>query len=57
MAGAERYDLGKTFTGFTLTTTVDLRMLFLSMPLAQKGVNGVIPPKTIPLTVTEYRGY
>lgn len=57
MAGAERYNLGKVFTGFTLTTTVDLRMLFLSMPFAQEGINGVIPPKTIPLTVTEYRGY
>jgi len=57
MANAERYDLGKLFTGFTLTTTADLRMLFLSMPLAQQGVNGVIPPKTLPVTVTDYRGY
>lgn len=57
MVGAERYNLGKLFTGFTLTTTVDLRMLFLSMPFAQKGINGVVPPKTIPLTVTDYRGY
>lgn len=57
MAGAERYDLGKLYTGFTLTTTVDMRMLFLSMPFAQKGVNGVVPPKTLTLTATEYRGY
>ena len=57
MAEKERYDLGKLFTGFTLTTTVDMRMLFLSMPLAQKGVNGVVPPKTLTLTATEYRGY
>jgi len=57
MAGAERYDLGKVFTGFTLTTTLDLRMLFLSMPFAQEGVNGVIPPKTLPISVTDYRGY
>lgn len=53
----ERYDLGKVFTGFTMTTTVDLRMLFLSMPFAQEGINGVVPPKTLPITVTDYRGY
>lgn len=57
MAEAERYDLEKLYTGFTLTTTVDMRMLFLSMPFAQKGVNGVVPPKTLTLTATEYRGY
>lgn len=57
MAGAERYDLGKLSTGFTLTTTVDMRMLFLSMPFAQSGVKGVVPPRTLTLTATEYRGY
>lgn len=57
MAGAERYDLGKLITGFSLTTTVDLRMLFLSMPFAQKGVNGVVPPRTLAITATDYRGY
>lgn len=57
MAEAERYDLEKVFTGFTLTTTLDLRMLFLSMPFAQEGVNGVIPPKMLPISVTDYRGY
>ena len=57
MAGTERYDLEKVFTGFSLTTTVDMRMLFLSMPFAQKGVNGVVPPKTLPVSVADYRGY
>ena len=57
MAGAERYDLEKLITGFSLTTTVDLRMLFLSMPFAQKGVNGVVPPRTLAITATDYRGY
>ncbi len=57
MASAERYDLGKANTGFEVTTTVDLRMLFLSMPLAQNGVHGVVPPRTITLTASDYRGY
>lgn len=57
MEKAERYDLGKLMTGFSLTTTVDLRMLFLSMPFAQEGINGVIPPKTLAITATDYRGY
>lgn len=57
MANAERYRLDNLFTSFELTTSVDLRMLFLSMPAAQQGVNGVIPPKTLTLTATEYRGY
>ena len=57
MANAERYDLGELFTGFTLTTTVDMRMLFLSMPFAQEGVAGIVPPKTLPVSVTDYRGY
>ena len=41
----------------SVTTTVDLKMLFLSMPVAQKGVNGVVPPGTKELVVTDYRGY
>lgn len=57
MAAAERFDMSKAITDFSITTTVDLRMLFLSMPFAQEGVNGVIPPKTLPISVTDYRGY
>lgn len=57
MAGANRFDLSKAVTDFSLTTTADLRMLFLSMPFAQKGVNGVVPPRTLPISVTDYRGY
>lgn len=57
MASATLYDMSKVFTDFTITSKVDLRMLFLSMPFAQKGINGVIPPKTMPVTVTDYRGY
>ncbi len=57
MAAAERVDLRKAVTDFSVTTTVDLKMLFLSMPVAQKGVNGVVPPGTKELVVTDYRGY
>jgi len=57
MASVEILDLRNAITDFSLTTTVDLRMLFLSMPFAQKGVNGVVPPKALPITVTDYRGY
>lgn len=57
MASAKRIDLAKAITGFSLKTTAELRMLFLSMPFAQEGINGVVPPKTFPITVTDYRGY
>lgn len=57
MAAAEQVDLRKAITDFSVTTTVDLKMLFLSMPVAQKGVNGVVPPGTKELVVTDYRGY
>lgn len=57
MSAAERFDMSSAITDFSLTTTVDLRMLFLSMPFAQAGVNGVVPPGTLSLSVTDYRGY
>lgn len=57
MAAADRFDLSEAVTSFEVSTTVELRMLFLSMPFAQKGINGVVPPATLPITVTDYRGY
>jgi len=57
MSKLELFDMEKAYTDFTIITTVDMRMLFLSMPFAQKGVNGIIPPKTVPITITDYRGY
>lgn len=57
MASVKRFDLENAITDFSITTTADLRMLFLSMPFAQKGVSGVVPPKTLPISVTDYRGY
>lgn len=57
MTGAELVDLTKAITGFSLTTSVDLRMLFLSMPVARKSIDGTIPPGQLHLTITDYRGY
>lgn len=57
MAEAERFDLTKAVTGFSLTTTAETKMLFLSMPMAQQGINEVVPPKTLSVSVTDYRGY
>ena len=61
MAGAledsSRFMLSNMVTSFSLTTTANMRMLFLSMPFAQKGISGVAPPETVPITSTDYRGY
>lgn len=57
MANAELFKMSDAVTGFSLTTKLDLKMLFLSMPYAQEGIDGVVPPGTLPLSVTDYRGY
>lgn len=57
MSGATLFDLNKAMTDFSIASTVNLRFLFLSMPFAQKGLNGVVPAKTAPIEVTDYRGY
>jgi hypothetical protein len=54
---AQRFYLRRAKTDFSITTTVDMRMIFLSMPLAQSGVRGVVPPRSIPLTAIDHRGY
>ena len=57
LSSDSRFKLSKMTTDFSITTSVDMRMLFLSMPLAQKGIQSITPPKTLPITVTDYRGY
>lgn len=57
MAQAELFRMENAVTDFSITTSVELKMLFLSMPFAQQGVNGVVPPGTLPVSVTDYRGY
>lgn len=58
MSAATLFEMKKAITDFKVTTTVNLRMLFLSSPIAQRGIaNGAVPPKTKEVTVTDYRGY
>ena len=57
MTEANMFLMREAATDISVTTNVELKMIFLSMPFAQKGVNGVVPPGTLPLTVTDYRGY
>ena len=58
MSSAELFDMSEAITDFSVTTSVNMKMLFLSSPVAQKGyVNGVVPPKMKELVVTDYRGY
>ena len=57
MISAEKYNMADMMTDFSITTTVDMKMLFLSMPFARNGIDGVIPPETLRLSVTDYRGY
>jgi len=51
------FRMKKAATTFSIETVVDMRMLFLSMPLAQRGINGVVPPRTLSISMTDYRGY
>jgi hypothetical protein len=46
-------------TDFAITTTVNIRMLFLSMGFAQNFSNsrGIGMPRTMPISVTDFRGY
>lgn len=59
LSAESRFKLSNMKTDFSVTTTVDMRMLFLSMVFAQDFAdsNGISMPRTIPVTVTDYRGY
>lgn len=58
ISAATLFDMSKAVTDFSVTTTVNLRLLFLSSPAVRKGyVNGVVPPNTKELAVTDHRGY
>jgi len=59
LAGDSRFRLREMKTDFSFTTTVDLKMLFLSMAFAQNfsDSRGIGIPQTIPVSVTDYRGY
>lgn len=57
MSNTELVDLSKAATGFSITTTAELRMLFLSLPVAQNGMGGETPPGSVSISVTDHRGY
>ena len=54
-----RFELKKMKTAFSITTKVDMHMLFLSMVFAQdfSDTRGIGMPTSMPITVTDYRGY
>jgi hypothetical protein len=51
------FRMERMITDFTIGFSINMRMLFLSMPFAQRGIDGVIPPRTIPVVAVDYRGY
>jgi len=52
------FDLAGANTGFEVTTTINMRFMFLSLPYAQNGSRvSVVPRKTFPVSQTDYRGY
>jgi len=59
MANTDRFKLEDMKTDFSLSTTVDMRMLFLSMFFAQNfsDSRGIGMQTTMPVTVTDHRGY
>ncbi|MCL2157784.1 MAG: hypothetical protein FWH48_00080, partial [Oscillospiraceae bacterium] len=56
-ARPDRFKLTDLKTDFVINASVNMRMLFLSMPFAQKGINGIVPPKTAQFFASCYRGY
>jgi len=52
------FDLADANTTFRLTTTAEMRFMFLSGAFAQSGqwVN-VMPPRRFPIVQVDYRGY
>ncbi|MCL2820194.1 MAG: DUF5702 domain-containing protein [Oscillospiraceae bacterium] len=59
LAGSGSFKLIDMKTDFSITTTVDMKMLFLSMFFSQKfsASNGLGMPGTMPVEVTDHRGY
>ncbi|MDR2599903.1 MAG: DUF5702 domain-containing protein [Oscillospiraceae bacterium] len=59
LAADDMFKMENMRTDFAVTTTVNMRMLFLSMGFAQNFSNsrGIGMPRTMPISVTDYRGY
>ena len=59
LADENRFRMSEMGTDFRITTTVNMRMLFLSMIFAQNfsDSRGIGMPASMPIVVTDYRGY
>lgn len=53
----EYFELDKQAVSVKVTTKVDLRFLFFPMGHFQNGIDGVAPPKSMPINSEDYRGY
>jgi hypothetical protein len=59
MRADNRFKLSDMKTDFSITTTAEMRMLFLSMPLAinYAADRGLAVPTLMPISMTDHRGY
>ena len=59
LSASDSFKMEDMKTDFSITTTVDMRMLFLSMIFAQgfSNARGIGMPQTMPVTQTNHRGY
>jgi len=59
ISAANRFRMEDMKTDFSITTTVDMRMLFFSMIFAQNfsESRSIGMPQTMPVTLTDHRGY
>ncbi|MCL2046806.1 MAG: DUF5702 domain-containing protein [Oscillospiraceae bacterium] len=57
LAKEDGFRLSNMITGFSLSSSANMRMLFLSMPIARRGIGSIVPPETMTITATDYRGY
>ena len=57
MTAATQFNMARARTGFEITSQAEIRMLFLSMPFAQRGIDGIRPSTTFPVRATALRGY
>jgi hypothetical protein len=59
MGEAGRFKLAEMKTDFSITTTAEMRMLFLSMPFAFTFADGrgIAVPTALPVSMTDHRGY
>ncbi|MFI3202275.1 MAG: DUF5702 domain-containing protein, partial [Eubacteriales bacterium] len=55
--GGSVFQMSKAYTDFDIETTVDMKFLFLSMPMAQNFSGGITPPTTYPISASLSRGY